>query len=738
MASGDNGLKSIINTISYAALFVLIGGTATAQSETARTEALRESNAKLNSELFSPDYRGALAEAEAALAALKRRWPESSEPKPPACGPLKRGDIEDLERRVLSLPGARIHEFAGAGPQRADVSTFSVFYVFEEDKASDGSAWLQVGRSADCGKIEGWIRSEATQDWRTMLVMQFASRGRRERVLFFKDVNDLAQLISSGYAAEDAMAAYEAISKGEAAEDVFAAIEPKTSAGFAERPFLMPILDWRFELFDDGTDVTLVEVAGLNPQATAGSKGRLRQGRDGQLDPNNPELREFAVGVKFVIDTTVSMQPYIDRTIETVESVYQALEREDLLGRASFGLVAYRDSVAPDPRIEYVVDVVQRLDPEAPPFEVLGNVRRVRRSQVPTRDWDEDAFAGLETAIRDRDWDRLPENSARFIILVTDAGAREGYDPLARNLGVGAQEVIQMARSRGVSIIPIHLQTPEAMKNRNVAAARAQYQLLGRATGDENASSYFGVPAGDPQHFRYLIGNIADGIAEAVANAARGLDARPESGEDLLRQAAPDLFSDSAALSKRVKTLVQNEIFRAQLEFIGARRDEQAPPFYRAWAADRDLTDSRRVSLDVQVFLTRNQLSALAQGLDKIIGAAERNKTSPEDFFKDLKNLSAQVAVEGRARGGEGDIAALLPAFLRALPYRSRILKLNLEDWVALGQTGQDQLISQLKSKQISYEDISRNASLWRNFDEDGAELDDGSAVTAVRLSLLP
>ena len=171
---------------------------------------------------------------------------------------------------MLSLPGGRLHEFPGAAPQAAELPAFTVLQVFQEATNPDGARWLEVGRGEDCESKEGWLDADLTEDWKTMLVMQFAPRGSRERVLFFRDGEALAATIEAGYAAEDAEYAYQSIEDGNPERDIFVAIEPKTPTSFGNQPFLMPILDWTYREFLDGTNVTLLEVAGLNvnPEAS--------------------------------------------------------------------------------------------------------------------------------------------------------------------------------------------------------------------------------------------------------------------------------------------------------------------------------------------------------------------------------------------------------------------------------------------------------------------------------------
>lgn len=666
----------------------------------------------------------AIRSAEELLADRLKVWERSP---PSDCRPLKREDIPELDRRVLSLPGARLHEFPGVGPSPAALPTFSVLYVFDTATGTDGTEWLEVSRGASCDNKEGWIAANDIEDWKTMLVMQFAPRGSRERVLFFHRLNDLSGIIELGYADEEANNAYDAIERGNPEREIFTAIEPKTPARFADRPFLMPILDWEYASFIDGTPVTLLEVAGLNADSSAPLRDEIHDENLGDLSPMAAELRDLKTGIKFVIDTTISMGPYIERTYDTVSAIYDALDEASLLDRVAFGLVAYRDNTRPNPRIGYVTRIIQPLNVDDPPARVLGNLRRARPADVPTKDWNEDALAGLQTAIEDSDWEDF---DARLLILISDAGARERFDPLARDIAMGLEEIVQMARARSIAIIAIHLQTREAERVGNIAPTRRQYTAL-TETGDINEDKYIGIPAGDPEYFKAGIDQVADIIVGAAQQFARGRVVRPE---PLSEPVAPN------DIETRVSSVITNELFRAQLEFLGARRDEAQPRFYRAWAADRDLTKPARLSLEVKAFFTRNQLNTLAQGLSLIIDVAERTQASPQDFFRRIAALSAEMAVEGNRRlRSETAVGDMLPPFLRALPYRSKILKMTLDDWISLGPTGRDQLINELKSKQLTYAEINADDGVWTSLASASQRHDDpGLMVTALPLSLLP
>lgn len=68
---------------------------------------------------------------------------------------------------------------------------------------------------------------------------------------------------------------------------------------------------------------------------------------DPETEDDTPasQLREFNAGVVFVIDSTISMGPYIERTREAVSKILDRIEAANLEEQVKFGLVSYRDSV---------------------------------------------------------------------------------------------------------------------------------------------------------------------------------------------------------------------------------------------------------------------------------------------------------------------------------------------------------------------------------------------------------
>ncbi|WP_112313093.1 hypothetical protein [Pseudogemmobacter bohemicus] len=644
-----------------------------------------------------------------------------------ADGPMPLTDPENPEAfiRVIAQPGMVSHAEPGATDAGSEVPVFSILYVFERQEVG-GEAWMRIGRTVRGGP-EGWVRADKGVDWTNMLVMQFAPRGKRQQVLFFDDESALNSLVSSPFYEREALKLYDSIADQRGAPDPdwdsrLVAIEPQSAVTYDSRPYLLPILDWRSEMFDGTTDTTLVRVAALPaaPSSTIGARDEGSFNNSGREAAANSG--EFRVGVVFVIDTTISMRPFIDRTRQAVEYFYDAFSKYESSGYVSFGLVGFRDNIDANPNgLEYVTRVFQPLDPEVPASTVLSNLDQISEAKASTKGFSEDSIAGISDAIDENDWSPY---DARLIILVTDASARTGEGTADPDMTL--TRLREKARQNGIVIVPMHLLTPANAKG-DADIARGQYAELA-ATGDIGSDKYIGIDATSDEKFARTVSRLATEVASATMTVNAGELLRDEDDEPI-----PEDIADP---EEKIAAVVTNEIFRAQLESLGKIDEGAAPAFLSGWASDRDLTSPETETLEVSAFLTRNQLSTLDKRLAAIIEAFRSGGDNPQTFFANLQKLAAETATDpDNIRSGDSStIEAILPSFLKNLPYRSQVLRLDQGYWTSMSVAQQQEFIENLEAKRKIYEDIFNQTKNWADF---GAG-DPGLEATPVRLTHLP
>ena len=628
-----------------------------------------------------------------------------------AVEPLTLPQAKDIYQRIITLPGAAVRPGPAEDPIGKPLPVFSIYYVFSRKTAS-GQEWVEIGRDLKGGP-EGWLSADQVNDWTTMLVMQYAPTGQRGRTLYFEQETDLSDIVDAVDRKPIVDRLIQEADSGKPTDPPLASIEPKVERGvptFNNKPYLMPISGYKRI---SGRDViTLLEVASLNADPPAAPK------------PVSPALPPLKTGIVFVIDTSISMQTYIDLALKTIETTYAALEKEGSLDRTSFGLVGYRNNMDQEPQrsgLEYVVKVYQDLDSNAPVNAILDNMRIMREAKISTHSFDEDAVAGLYTAINQMNWEPF---TARFIIFVTDAGSLRGHDAKAKFPGVDMINIRESANRKSIAIFPIHLLSEAAKKTNNTEKARKQYLELGR-TGDQNASKYIPIRDASPEDFQKGIQYLAEAITSSMQMLASN---RP------MRQVKD--ISDNPTVDD-LGNLVVNELFNAQMRYIGAMKGTQAPAFFKSWAADKDLVKPNLKVLNVAVFLTRNQLNELAQLLQRIVDQIKAASANQASIFSLLRSLAAATTVNPeRYRANFGTIGEsnLLPTYLNLLPYKSEILGMSEEVWKNLSKVEFEAQTDRLAYKLRVYQGIYQDTKNWRDLGTN----EPGQEVYPVPLDYLP
>jgi serine/threonine-protein kinase PpkA len=649
--------------------------------------------------------------------------------------PLRLEKAPELYQRVLSLPGAALSPTAGAPASGTGLPVFSVLYVYER-KAVGGRNWLEVGGKAN-GRSDGWIEAGFAEDWQTMLVMQYAPVSeKRQRVLMFENKQTLLDLLHADDEARRAQGYLSGLQSGRPDPAIIAA-EPTEAVDTKQQLYVMPVLDSALDEFPDGTSTRLLQIASIPKQRPP--PARLQQHEPQVIQqPTKPDLRNLTTAVVFVLDTTLSMGPYIERARQAIATLYQRLQADGTVDRVRFGLVAYRNNMDRNPRIEYVTKIYQTLDPGAPPDEILQHIQDPQECQVPTPGWDEDAFAGLYTALTQLNWNPF---AARFLVLVTDSGGLPGKSRLAHYHDVDIDNIIELANEKHVAALPIHLLTREGDTHGDRSIALRQWHALGSRTGDHTTDKYLGIRTGSVTVYQQQLDNFGQQLAASINQIAHNIPlAAPNQYDKPTADSNPSrVGAADANQSAPIAQIVVNELFRAQAEYLGHQEKTQAPAVFRAWATDHDLLQPSVTALDVRVFLTRSQLNILAQNLNSIVEEVKRAAVAPESFFDNLQLLSATMSgnpdrsFNGTNFNKLGD-SNLLPSWLKVLPYKSKILRMSRSVWLDLGITGQQEFIDELEYKLKQYQDMYANNARWTSLDPH----DPADAVYPVPLESLP
>ena len=622
-----------------------------------------------------------------------------------------------LYQRVISHPGTVSYKSPNAEITGV-VDSFTPLYVYDK-KVVNGEEWLEVSPSSGASSTQ-WIRSLNGSRWDKALSLTFTERMGRDPVMFFRSYDGLNQLITSENLGADLTKLVREYRHDTLdASSPLIALEPKASAVPREQFYLMPIFDHSLEYEQYG--LKMLKVGCINPGS-------------GEVAPKtvaSPEPHKFKSGVAFVIDTTISMKPYIEKTKEFIHNTYNALEKSPLAEDLSLGVVAYRNSTRHDQNIEYVSRVVSPLTPVSGRQVMERGLNDLDEAKVSTHAFNEDAFAGIMSAIERLDWNPY---AIKLAVLITDAGAIRNDDKYS-STGLNEEEMRDLLAQKGIRLLVVHLQT-EAGKRHGLAKTEKQYRTLTSVKDANLKSVYLPLPAYNAQTASQQFGKLSKAMVNILLKIMK------QNAEGQMTQ-KPEAVA-AATPEEKMAQIAQCIGYAAQLEFVGSEKNTQAPRMLEAWAVDKDLVSLSEgkptEALSVTVLLNKRQLDSLAYQLQTVVDAAKSARDiDSSQLFQRIVSLSAQTVRDPnklQEGGSAANIAELgvLPEFLEGLPYVSWIMGMTAEGWSAMSSMEQDAKIRELESKIQLYKEYHNDTANWKSF----GSPDPADAMYRVPLTSLP
>ena len=617
--------------------------------------------------------------------------------------------------RVLPRPFSSIYREAAADQGAvvmANVPAFKPLFVFDRQgldlsRPEEPLGWYQVGRTRTAA--DGWMQAKDVLEWRQALLVSYTHPGNelegRSPVLMFRDRSALEAIVDDMDMAGKAKTLYEGVAAGNI-PDTVVSMEPKRFVDITKQFYVLPILQWS-QTQIGGDDVRLLQVAaavpGVRGADTIGNADYLEQAQVGR-DSGGAVMSDIKTDVVFVIDTSRSMQPFIDMTREAVSRMSKQFSAETA-DRFRFGLVVYRDSLEVAPQLEYVT---RNLTPDLVSADQLVGLleKDGGATAVGSVDYAEEAFAGVDAALHSK-W---REGALRFVILLGDASSH----PKGHKQNTTGKDETDLRREYDdaqVHLFAIHLQDPRAKEDH--PRALAQFSHLARVRGDESSSAIKEVNAFEEGEYlalaEHLTGRISTLLNQTMGGQA-AVAAAPLAEFDKLWEAA-------------------------LIEYVG--KDANPPKDIVAWAVDRDLINPADKALDVRVLVTREQLSSLAQTLDQVVQAVMRAEVTQGQFFEALQGVAGQAMKHPEDLGGAVRLAdtGLLPAFIQSLPYKSDILSLTDDMFASMTAEQRSQLEWSILAKLDQYRTINEQVDAWFRVNDTDSDQD---MVYPLHLDYLP
>jgi hypothetical protein len=642
--------------------------------------------------------------------------------------PVKIDGKKLLPLRVLARPFSNIYKDKSieSGIVQSDVPALQPFYVYTRPSAEDmelESGWYEVGTN-NHGNVIGWMQAKDVFEWKQTMCLAYTHPAGRKPVLMFDSKSTLNKLIQEEdeKRIKEVSKIYTAINEHNISKDFpVKSIEPKKAVDIQKEFYLLPILDFKEVDFGNREARLLKLTAVTNAKAGARDESDIRKSKiyleeaiASSTIISKEKLKTLNVDIVWVMDTTVSMRPYIQNTLEVIKSASETMASNlaDNV-KLNFGIWGYRDNVEDIPKIGYNT---KNYTPELVGIKDFVNVLAgVKVTQVDSVDYPEDMFSGVADAMEKTGW---TPDSMKFIILVGDAPSHKvGHK---WNLSGQNEETLRsLADDSNVYIAAFHLQNPKAKKFK--ALAETQYRTLAANPGNKEGDSAFqAVATTNKDAFKEKVNYLTTQFKLIVNNAREAAQNEPSTsskeGELAFTVDVNEIIpQDDNSSGSDTKNMV-NRMFRAAMvKWIGSQTEAKAPRDIVAWAIDKDLEDPEVPSMEVRVLINKRQLDSLATVLKAILKAGFSGQITGEDFFTSLQAAAATIARDPNMIKQAKTMAetGLVPEFLVGLPYKSKLMSMNNEYWNSLSADEQSNDINMLDAKLEAYKQIHDSPEGW-------------------------
>lgn len=639
--------------------------------------------------------------------------------------PLLQEGKKSVYQRGVTHPGAKLYASSAqdANVIKDPIKTFTAMYIYGRDGDK-----IEVGVGSE--KPDGWINAADFTVWPQAITMVFTDRTGRDPVLFFRTHDDLEQTCRL----EDINSALNAYQKeikekgsNLPANYPVVASEPQDSAVAENDFYLLPVLSLDDQFYTQHGP-RLLEVASIDPgKGGASASGIPESGTKQKIDAS-----DLRTGFAFVIDTTISMKPYIDQTFQLIRSLYDQLEKSPYADKLAFAVVAFRNNVDRTPGIDYTAKIISDFTTVKDREKLEKALANVQEATVSTHDINEDSFAGVKEAVDNLSWN---DYGSRVMMMVTDAGPLKAGDP-ASATGFSPEALADYLRANKIYLTALHVKNPRSAQNQPYAAQA--YKTL--TMQSDNMASYIPLDGSTPQKGAKAFDEAARELANSYAKVA----AATAEGKLLPKPAGKP--KANLTPQEEARRIAESTGYAMQLQFLGNQQESAAPHVMKAWIADADLEklaadpdNAPVLAVEPAVLLTKGQLSNLYKQLKLLLEGSENAFLNGDtDLFAQISSAAAQMSRDPQQFSIHPDrnLAenGLLDEVLEGLPYKSVIGSMNRQDWESMSTGQRDAFIRRIKSLLARYEAYDKDATHWESF---GAS-NPNDRVYRVPLSMLP
>lgn len=630
--------------------------------------------------------------------------------------PLLREPDEESEVRVSSVTG------------------FAPLYVYgirdlDLSDAVSPEGFYHVGRT-DLGP-DGWMRARDVLEWRQALVLEFEHPGqgedRRLPTLFFQSQKDLREVVNSNDRKGDVKQIRSRIAGGESTAGVIAR-EPASYADITNDLYVYPILEWSQDEATDERARYLRVLTSVPGERSAPEESPVKEGKIIDAGPTAKTLDQMDVDVVFVLDTTGSMQPYIDSVKEALANSAEIFDEEFAGARqVRFGLIGYRDDSERSPELGFttknftgdeLVDLDELVD-------VLDNGGERIVADPSPDEWEEEVFSGVKAAIDEVPWSR--RGSFRIVALIGDASSHEP-DSEKSVTGLDAEALRQYATDNDVYMIGSYIENIRAEED--WPAAQKQFSVLTTNPGGTTPNSG-NVSAATPFMIEAVLSTFAMNSRQAAEEALAEQSAAQD-GETTMPEAEPGAkFEDeddelTAEQEGQVAEIAEKWSEGLKLGIVDYLGSGQTPPAdFTGWVLDNDLSNPNRRAVGVRVLISRAELDTIIRRLSFLLDSLNESEVSEIAFFEALQDMSVRAGLDIEIEESQSFRSSdLLPKWIGAMPYKSEVLDLSPRMFEEMTTQDRADFKRRNQAKLEAYNAIMAKSDGWKALDREADELE--------------
>jgi hypothetical protein len=587
---------------------------------------------------------------------------------------------------------------------------FKFYYVLSQDGKNTQDQSYYVSKSPSKADALGYLKETDVQEWRHRELVRFAPSSGRDLASVFSDRTYEGKEQTGRHCLEVALRD----NKSDPSKECQANFKEPTQSDELRTKMILPILEMERVKISPTNRPQAYRVAFL----TKDGNGAPTQAQSDLEEKMKvlPDLHK-QVDILFVLDTTSSMQPAIDATIEVIKEASSNIFTSFEKGMIQLGIVAYRDRINDQAQMEYISKIIQPLTDDIDQF--LTRLSQTKAANVGSEDHPEAMFDGISKAISDEILWR--DHGNKVIFLIGDAPSHEEGPKNPNNYSADTLARLAFDKQVYVGAMQI-LGDPRVPLEMNDNHKKQLTILVNKTTKSLDSGSRIEVmQTKDPKMDKSSFISVATSFINTVLDHGTALHKlaltcmkdktqcqickENPSSCSFFKTASNSATASPVATSKNLKPELAKFLLE-RLDVAGLTVKIPASGFSTGWISNKGFDGKN--TLIPHVLVSKRELNALIAMLYRL---SSIDTSSAKDIEEVMKETLEVLTGDSTWEKGES-----LEDYLRragGLPIRSKLLRFTADDVRGWTEKYIAELIEEVNSKRKTLQDWTDNPTNW-------------------------